>query len=110
MSTVKELFLSSVNNFSEHIAVVEALARRARGLKRGELLKAARLPDGGTATSILRELEESNFIRKYQAYGKKKQNGVYQLADFYSLFHLRFLKNQNQIDKDFWLQTEKLHH
>ena len=98
------LYASLFKKADKHIAVVEALAQKSKGLQRGELLKAARLPDGGSATAILRELEESNFIRKYQAYGKKKQKAIYQLADFYSFFYLRFLKNRNRLDEDFWIK------
>ncbi|MCB0568971.1 MAG: hypothetical protein KDC66_04375 [Phaeodactylibacter sp.] len=63
------------------------------------------VPDGGSTSVALRELEESNFIRKYHACGKKKQNALYQLADFYSLFYFRFIRSQSQIDDDFWIKS-----
>lgn len=101
----ERLYASLFKKADKHLSVIEALAKKAKGLQREELLKAARLPDGGSTSVVLRELEENNFIRKYRAYGKKKQNALYQLADFYSLFYLRFIRNQNQIDEDFWIKS-----
>ena len=66
-------------------------------------IKAAKLPNGGTASTVLKELEESNFIRKYNAFGKAKNNAVYQLTDFYSLFYLKFIKKNSNIDENYWI-------
>jgi hypothetical protein len=98
-----KLYASLFKKSERHIAVVEALARVSKGMERDELLKAAKLPNGGSSSTILKELEESNFIRKYNTFGKNKNNSIYQLADFYSLFYLKFIKNNHQIDEDFWL-------
>jgi DNA-binding MarR family transcriptional regulator len=54
-------------------------------------MKGAKLSAGGSVTRILKELEESDFIRKYISYGKKERNSLYQLTDFYSLFYLKFI-------------------
>lgn len=100
----EKLYASLFKKADKHIAVIEALAQKAKGLRRDELLKAAGLPDGGNSTLVLREMEESNFIRKYNAFGKKKHSSFYQLADFYSLFYLRFIKHHNRMDEDFWIK------
>lgn len=99
------LYASLFKNASKHIAVIEALAKRGKGLERSELLKMAKLTDGGTATKVLRELEESSFIRKYPAFGKNNRYVLYQLTDFYSFFYLRFIKSSSDLDKDFWLNS-----
>ncbi len=83
--------------------MIEALSKKTKGLTREELLKAARLPSGGSATRILKELEESNFIRKYIAYGKKEKNSLYQLSDFYSLFYLKFIRKAGILDENMWI-------
>ena len=98
----KKLYASLFKKSEKHIAIVEALARKAKGMERSELLDAARLPNGGNSTIILNELEESNFIRKYKTFGKRKNKALYQLSDFYSLFYLRFIKNNSPYDEDFW--------
>jgi len=60
------LYRSLFDNAEKHIAIVESLSKKARGLTRGELIKDAGLPTGGSVTKILKELEESNFIQKIQ--------------------------------------------
>lgn len=98
-----KLYATLFKKADRHIAVIEALAKKAMGLERSALLKAAKLPNGGTTSIILKELEESNFIRKYYTFGKSKNNAVYQLTDFYSLFYLKFIKNNNTLDDHYWI-------
>lgn len=97
------LYASLFSRPERHVAVVEALAKKSQGMERDALLNAAKLPNGGNATMVLNELEESHFIRKYMAFGKNKNKAIYQLADFYSLFYLKFMKEINPYDEDFWL-------
>ncbi len=99
------LYASLFKNAGRHLAVIEALAKKAKGMERSELLKLAKLPDGGTVTKTLRELEESSFIKKYPAFGKNNRYVLYQLSDFYSLFYLRFIKGSSDLDKDYWLNA-----
>ncbi|MEM9846972.1 MAG: ATP-binding protein [Bacteroidota bacterium] len=101
----QNLYPSLFKNASRHQAVVEALAQKAKGLERPELLRQANLSDGGTATNTLRELEASGFIRKYPAFGKKNRYTLYQLSDFYSFFYLRFIKDSSDLDKNFWMSA-----
>jgi AAA+ ATPase superfamily predicted ATPase len=98
-----DLYRSLFNRADKHTAIIEALSKKMKGLTRDELITTAGLPSGGTTTSILNELEESGFIRKYSSYGKKEKNSLYQLADFYSLFYLRFIKTKNKLDENHWL-------
>jgi hypothetical protein len=97
------LYKSLFDNAEKHIAVIETLSKKARGLTRSELIKEAKLSTGGGVTRVLKELEESNFIQKYVSYGKKEQNSLYQLTDFYSLFYLRFIKKASILDENSWI-------
>ncbi len=99
------LYASLFKNAEKHISIIETLAKKAKGMERTELLKNAKLTDGGSATKILKELEESSFIQKYPAFGKSNRYVLYQLTDFYSLFYLKFIKNNSDLDKDFWLNA-----
>jgi hypothetical protein len=98
-----KLYASIFSRSERHVAIVEALAKKSRGMERADLLKAAKIPNGGNATTVLQELEESNFIRKYRAFGKQKNKAIYQLADFYSLFYIKFIKAHAPYDDDFWI-------
>lgn len=97
------LYASLFRNANRHVSVVGALAQKSKGMSREALLQKANLSDGGSSTKVLKELEESGFIRKYQAYDKKEKNAIYQLADFYTLFYLRFIRNTSPLDKQNWL-------
>lgn len=101
----EKLYHSLFKKADKHIAVIEALAQKSKGLDRDALLKAAKLPNGGNTSLVLRELEQSNFIQKYTMFGKQKNNAIYQLTDFYSLFYLKFIKNNHEVDEDFWLNS-----
>ncbi len=99
------LFSSLFNNADRHIAIVNALAKKAKGLTRAEIITGSGLPDGGSMTRLLNELEESGFIRKYIPFEKKMRASLYQLTDFYTLFYLRFIKENALFDKNKWLNT-----
>ncbi|MCL2826051.1 MAG: AAA family ATPase, partial [Eggerthellaceae bacterium] len=75
------LFRSLFRNPSNHVAVVEALASKAKGLKRNEIIEQTGLSDGGGLTRALEELEQCGFIRVYRAFGKALQGKTYQLTD-----------------------------
>ena len=99
------LYASLFKKSENHIAIVEALARKNKGLSREELIKASGLPNGGGTSRLLIELEESSFIRKYTAFGKHEKNSLYQLIDSYSLFYLKFIKKASKQDKNIWLNS-----
>lgn len=96
------LFASLFKKAERHLAIVETLAQRAKGMSRNDLLKKAKLSNGGSATKVLRELEESNFIRKYTAFGKKDKDAIFQLADFYTFFYLKFIRPSDTLDNYVW--------
>ncbi len=97
------LFRSLFNNYQKHEAIINALTQKAKGLTRDEILNSTGLPNAGSSTRVLQELEESGFIRKYAPFGKKSRNSLYQLNDFYSLFYQRFIKNSLSAEQDNWL-------
>lgn len=98
---LKSLF----NKAEKHEFIVETLAKKSKGLTREELIQETKMTNGGSVTRLLNELEESGFIRKYVPFGKKSRNSLYQLTDFYTLFYLKFIKNYQLTDTDFWVKT-----
>ncbi len=101
----EELYASLFKKSEKHLAVIEALARKRKGLSRAEILQYSQLSNGGSLTRILRELEESSFIRRYQGFGKKKRESLYQLLDPYSLFYLNFIQKSSPDDENFWINA-----
>lgn len=100
-----KLFKSLFANAERHEAIINALSKKNKGLTRDEISVETKLPTGGSLTQLLDELEESGFIRKYVPFGKKGRNSLYQLTDFFSLFHTKFIKGQKKFDKNHWEKT-----
>ena len=86
------LYASLFKNHDNYIKIIEALAKKNMGLTRDEILKQAKLSDGGGFSKMLQELEECRFIRRYNAFDKKTRDGLYQLTDFYSFFYCKFIQ------------------
>jgi len=99
----KNLFRSLFSNYEKHINVVNALAKKSKGLTRDEIVSQTDLTNAGSTTRLLEELEESGFIRKYTPFGKKRRNSLYQLIDFYSHFYHKFIKDTDPDDSNSWL-------
>ena len=85
-----------------YVRIVEALANKRIGLTREEIIKTTKLPDNGTTSKALKDLVKCGFVRSYQYYGRKNKSQTYQLADFYTLFFLRFIKENYGQDEHFW--------
>lgn len=96
------LFRDLFSKSERHIAVVRAMAQKTKGLTRTEIIRHSKIPNSGTLTTILDELEKSGFIRRYNPFNKKKQNSLYQLIDFYTLFYLRFIEHSDPGDLYNW--------
>jgi AAA+ ATPase superfamily predicted ATPase len=96
------LFKSLFARAERHEAIVETLAKKNKGLTRDDISKASKLANGGGLTRLLNELEESGFIRRYIPLGKKTRNSLFQLSDFFTLFYIRFMKEQKVLDKNHW--------
>jgi len=99
------LYASLFNNYENHIAIIEALSKKNKGLKREELIKSSGLSNGGGTTTILNELEESGFIQRYFPFSNKIKDALYQLVDPFSLFYFRFIKPNPKTTKGFWELT-----
>jgi len=97
------LYASLFKNSDKHVAIVTALAKKAKGLTRNEIIKISKLTNGGSTSKILDELEISGFIRKYISMDKKLRESIYQLTDFYTLFYFKFIHNNKNAKPNFWL-------
>jgi hypothetical protein len=75
--------------------IVEALASSQKGMLRQELIDKSKVSSGGTLSNTIQELIESGFISEYHPYDKKTKETLYRLSDEYSLFYLKFIKNNS---------------
>ncbi|MFN0015142.1 MAG: AAA family ATPase [Saprospiraceae bacterium] len=99
------LFSSLFSQSDRHLNIVRALADKAQGLTRSEIIAGSGLPNSGRTTDLLAELEESGFVRQYAPFGKKSRNSLYQLVDFYTLFYLKFIEGAQVLDENNWVSA-----
>ncbi len=97
----KYLYASVFKNPKVYLSIIEALGKKKIGMTREEIIEKSGVGNSGDLTSKLKELESCGFIRKYDAYGNKKKNAIYQLIDNFTLFYYQFLEN-NPTDGHFW--------
>ncbi len=95
------LFRSLFKESKSYRKVIETLSEKMSGMKRKEIQEVTAI-EGGELSRILDNLSSCDFIRRYVSIGKKERDGVYQLTDLFSLFHLRFVENNNSQDQNFW--------
>ncbi|MBQ8989105.1 MAG: ATP-binding protein [Prevotella sp.] len=100
------LFASVFSNPDEMKRIVVCLSTRHAGYTRQEILKKAKIDDSGSATKMLKALEASNFILKYQPFGKGKREECYKLTDSFCLFFLRWVEGHNSMNSDFWMLNQ----
>jgi uncharacterized protein len=96
------LFTSLFDDSHNHVAVIRALAKTKQGLDRNALIETAKVPNGGTLTNVLEELEQSGFMDVYAPFGKKTKDKLYRLTDEYTLFYLQFIENQVNTEAGTW--------
>ena len=98
----EHLYKTLFSNSEQHIKVVDALSTKRIGLTKKEILQKTKLPANGLFSKVLNNLVNSGFVRVYQFYGGKKTKTLYQLADYYTMFYYKFLKNNDGRDESFW--------
>ena len=99
------LYATLFTNSEQYLKVVEALSKKKGGLTRRELSKDSNLPTNGALTRILENLVNSEFVRQCRFFGNKKQDTLYQLSDYFTLFYYKFLKDNPEKDEHFWTNT-----
>lgn len=89
------VFASLFENSSNHVKIVEFLGASKKGLTREEIVSKTGLSSGGSLTRTINELSESGFISEYKPFHKIKKDSFYRLSDEYSLFFIKYIKNNS---------------
>lgn len=87
------LFKSLFKRSELHRSVIDVLSNRRYGYTRTEIIDALGINSGNKLTTVLSELEQCGFIRKYKLSASSKQGFIYQITDPFVLFHHHFLRN-----------------
>jgi uncharacterized protein len=89
----KNLYASLFQHSEIHVAIVQALATKNKGLTRNEILEASKLNTGGGFTKALQELLLCDFVREITPIENKKTDALYRLVDEFTIFYYKFLAN-----------------
>jgi len=89
-----------------YLKVIQCLSDgKKSGMTREEILTASKLSDGGTFSTILEELEECGFVRRFASADTAETNAMYQLIDNYTLFYYHCIKKNAFSDEHYWSNT-----
>lgn len=103
----RNLYAALFKNSEDYIAVVKTLSKKGYGLTRDEIISETGLTSNGGLTKVLRNLEYCGFIRAYSVFkGKRGGNTIYQLIDFYTLFHFTFLQGNASATGHYWTSIQ----
>ena len=97
------LFKSLFKSPQSYVDIIQLLASNKKGLTRKEISEKLKKETGGHLTKLLVNLENCDFIRKYNVRERKinSNNGIYQLTDFYIHFYHDFC-TKHTTDDHFW--------
>ena len=109
------LYRSLFKQADNHIAIVKALASKGKGLSRSEIVEATKITNNGDLSLKLTELENCGLIRSYAPFStvrrktssvRKSRETLYQLVDFYTLFHLKMVQQNTFGNPNFWTELQ----
>lgn len=96
-----ELYSTLFKRPDNYLAVIRMLTERKEGFTRKEISEKTKL--GGAALSkILSDLEQCDFIFSYARYGNAKNNAIYRIKDFYTLFYYKYVNGIDMKDSLRW--------
>ena len=96
------LFRSLFKSSMIYHRVIEAVAKKNKGLTLKEIKESTNNFNSGKLSEVINNLIKCDFLRKYYAYGKKERGAIYQLSDPFSLYHLKFIAHHSGQDEYFW--------
>lgn len=96
----RRLFTSLFKNADVYMDILRVLSTRKYGFTRKEIAEALKIPDNGHLCTMMDDLEQCDFVRRYNN-GNQKNNGLYQLLDFYTLFYHTFC-TKHITDEHYW--------
>jgi uncharacterized protein len=100
------LYKALFKNAHLHLKLVKVLASKWKGLTRKEIIRATKINSGGGLSTVISELEQSDFIQSYIPIGKAERDRLYRLTDELSVFYIHFVQ-KNIAVTDFWLKQYK---
>ena len=89
-----------------YLKVIKSMSNgKKSGMTREEILRESNLTDGGTFSTILDDLEECGFIRRFDSADTTETKALFQLIDNYTLFYYLCIKKNAFNDEHYWSNT-----
>lgn len=98
------LFNAIFSNPEDCKKIIRLLSKKHIGFTREEIAKETGLPLGGGLTDTLNALAESDFVQRYNPYGKSGKTTLYKLIDNFCLFWLKYVE-PHKSDTDFMTEN-----
>ena len=92
------LFNAIFGNSEECKKIIRLLAQRHIGFSREEIARSTGIPLGGGLTETLKVLAESDFIMRYNPFGKTGKTDYYKLVDNFCFFWLKYVEPNMSAD------------
>ncbi len=99
----QRLFKSLFKNADAYMEIIRLLSTHKEGFTRKEIATQLKIADNGHLINMMNDLEQCDFIRRYNN-GYLKKNGIYQLIDLFSLFYYKF-GARRITDEHYWRNT-----
>ena len=96
------LYAALFKNPDHHLRIIDSLGKTQGGKTQKELWADMKALPGGSLVKILNELEQCDFVRRYREFTKKKSGQYYQLADFFTVFYLKHIRDRVGQDLEYW--------
>lgn len=96
-------FTSLFKNADKHEALLRKIYDLGTRATRENLIKKFKVTSSGDLSNKLNELEESGFLKSYTPFGGNKSKKIYTIADYYTLFYLRFIENSGTYETGKWI-------
>ena len=84
-----------------YISIVTMLYDNRKGLTREEINRLYAYPDDNL-TKIIRNLVQCDFVKETAQYNKGVKAVLYRLTDFFTIFHLKFMKENLSGNETWW--------
>lgn len=94
VSEFERLFASLFQASDTYINIVQVIAKHRYGINQAQLIKEAKLSEGGSAHRKFKELEETGFISSFLPYGHQEKGVYYKVIDEFILFYLYWVQSR----------------
>ena len=96
------LYRTLFTDSEEYIRIVTLLSQKRSGMTLSEIAEKGKITLNGNLSKRISHLVSAGFLRANPFYGQKKKDIRYQLADYFSLFYCRFVREHYGRDEHFW--------